>query len=127
MSQATEQVLNLERAMWEQANDKSVFETAFADDMISVIEPMGVVTKEQALSMMSDAAWTDLEISDVTFREPTDDCVIVAYHGSAVRGGKKERDLVSVCSTYLKRDGRWQLVASAHQPWKPSKEVDATG
>jgi len=31
----------------------------------------------------------------------------------------------SIASTYVRRDGRWQLALSAHQPWKPNGKTAA--
>lgn len=122
MSQATDTCIQRERDLWEKANDAKVFGGIFADDAIAVMEPMGFVTKEKAMSMVPQSPWTDLRIEDMTAREVSDDCVVLAYHGSAQMDGKPYKG--SVCSTYVKRNGDWQLVLSAHQPWNP--ETDKT-
>ena len=125
MSQSTEEILNLERALWEQADDAAVFARIFADDGIAVMEPMGVVTKQKALTMIPDKPWRNLELRDVTSREVSPDCVVLAYHGIAQNPKDDKPYKTSVCSTYLRRGGEWQLVLSAHQPWSPDQQPSA--
>lgn len=120
MSQATEEVIALERAMWERANDPKVMEQTMADDAINLMEPMGVVPKDKAVSMTPEQPWTNLQMQDLVVREITPDCIVLAYHGSAEGpDGKPTRS--SVCSTYVRMDGQWKMALCSHQPWKPGK------
>lgn len=119
MRSATDEVLDLERKFWTEAHEPDVFEEQLADDAITLIEPMGVIQKRQAVSMIADQPWQDVEMTDVTVREVTPDLVILAYHGRGRQAGADRAHLSSVASTYLRRDGRWQLVLTAHQPWTP--------
>jgi hypothetical protein len=76
--------------------------------------------KQQGLQMIADKPWKNVEMTDVQMREPIPDCVILAYHGQGSHEGDDERYRGSIASTYIKRDGRWQLTLTAHQPWKPN-------
>lgn len=121
MSQTTDQIIALEKRFWTEADKPTTFEELVADDGIMVIEPMGVLEKQQAVSMPAEKPWIDVEMSDVQVRQVTPDLVILAYHGQ----GRHEGDAVpyrgSIASVYLRRDEKWQLALSSHQPWKPSE------
>jgi len=121
MGHATDQCVQCERELWEKADDAELFGRIFADDAIAVMEPMGFVTKDKALGMVPEKPWTDLEMTDLTAREVAPDCVVLAYHGKAKRGGDGKPYQASVCSTYVKRGDAWQVVLSAHQPWNPEQ------
>ena len=61
--------------------------------------------------------FTDVQFKDVIVREIAPNVAMLVYHGQGARvGGKPYHG--SICSVYVKRDGRWQSVLSAHQPWK---------
>ncbi|MBA2253836.1 MAG: nuclear transport factor 2 family protein [Chloroflexi bacterium] len=119
MSKVTDEILALEKGFWTEADDPGFFEEHLADDAITVIEPMGFIQKHQAMAMPAEKPWQDVEMTDVTVRQLTPDCVIVAYHGQGRHEGDEAPYRGSIASTYVRRDGRWQLVLTAHQPWKP--------
>ena len=125
MSQVTDEILALEKGFWTRADDPSFFQDHMADGAISVIEPMGFLEKRQAVEMAADKPWKDVEMLDVHVQEVTPDCVILAYHGQGSRDGDEKPYQGSIASTYVKRDGRWQLALSAHQPWKPKGTPEA--
>lgn len=125
MSQTTDEILALERRFWTEADNPRFFEENLASDGISVIEPMGFIEKAQAVRMTADKPWTDVEMDDVYVRQVAPDCVILAYHGRGSREGDEKPYLGSVASTYVRRDGRWQLALTAHQPWEPDGEDGA--
>lgn len=122
MSEATDEVLDLEKRFWTEADDRHFFETHLADNAITVIEPMGFITKQQAVQMPAEKPWIDVEMTDVHIEEQTPDCVTLAYHGQGHHEGDEKPYQGSVASVYLRRDGQWQLALSAHQPWKPEEK-----
>jgi hypothetical protein len=115
----TDVILAIERRFWTEADDPATFRELIADGGISVIEPMGVVEKDQAIKMAAPAPWTDVQMSDVVVRRLTPDLAILAYHGRArgVADGKPYQG--SIASTYARVDGHWKLALTAHQPWEP--------
>jgi len=121
MSTDTDEVLALERRFWTEANNPDFYREHMADDGLTVIEPMGMIDKAQAVSMTAEKPWQDVELSDVTIRQVALDCIVLAYHGTGRHEGDEEPYRGSIVSTYVRRDGRWQLVLSAHQPWKPEE------
>lgn len=122
MSKATDEVMALEKGFWTEG-DAQFFERNFADDGITIFEPMGFIEKAQAVQSAGDEAWREVQMKDVVVREVTPDVIVVAYHGSGRRGDKDPYH-VSIGSTYVRLDGRWQLALTAHQPWKPDQESD---
>lgn len=120
MSQLADEILAIEKGFWTQADNPRYFEENVADDGISVIEPMGFIEKRQAVQMAADKPWKDVEMRDVQVRQVTPDCVILAYHGQGRHDGDEKPFQGSIASTYVKRDGRWQLAMTAHQPWTPN-------
>lgn len=121
MSTATDEVVAIERRFWADANAPDFYRQAIADGGLSVIEPMGLIEKEMAVQAAGQGeAWTDVELLDLVAREMTPDCVIVAYHGRARRASDGSPYHGTIASTYVRRDGSWQLAMTCHQPWKPS-------
>ncbi|MDQ3871366.1 MAG: nuclear transport factor 2 family protein [Chloroflexota bacterium] len=121
MSQVTDEIVALERRFWDESNNPHLFSEAIADGALTVIEPMGFIEKDQAVEAAGHGErWIDVEFSDVRIREMTPDCVILAYHGQ----GRRERDdkpyRGTIASTYVRRDARWQLGLTVHQPWDPA-------
>lgn len=125
MSEITDQIISIEKRFWTEADDPDFFEEHFADEGISVIEPMGFIDKPKAVAMTADKPWQDVGLKDVQVRELTPDCVILAYHGQGRHEGDKEPYRASIASTYVRRDGHWQLALTAHQPWKPAEDTGA--
>ena len=121
MSQETDQVIAIERGFWTEANNRRYFEDHVADDGISVIEPMGVIEKKQAVLMTADAPWHDVEMNDLVVRQLTPDLIVLSYHGSGRRSDDEKPHRSSIASTYVRLGGRWQLALTAHQPWTPKK------
>lgn len=120
MTTATDEVIALERRLWTEANNPAAMGEIALDEAISVIEPMGFITKQQAMGMPAENPWTDVQMSDIVVHQVTDDCVTLAYHGQGNQAGREEPYRGSIASVYVKRDGRWQLALTAHQPWKPA-------
>jgi hypothetical protein len=62
-------------------------------------------------------------MKDVVLHQITPDCVILAYHGQGTPDAEGAPHRSSIASTYVKRNGRWQLALTAHQPWKPEDKT----
>jgi len=125
LSQIADEILAIEKSFWTQADNPRFFEENLADEGISAIEPMGFIAKQQAVKMAADKPWKDVEMKDVVLQQVTPDCVIVAYHGQGTRDGDEAPHRSSIASTYVKRNGRWQLALTAHQPWRPAESTVA--
>ena len=119
MSQTTDEIIELERRLWDGAADPKAMTEHLIDEAISVIEPMGFVTKQELAAMPADKPWTDVQMHDIVVNQVTDDCVTLAYHGEGRQEGRAEPYRGSIASVYVKRDGRWQLALTSHQPWNP--------
>ena len=122
MSATTDEILALEKRFWTEADNPRSFDENAANELITVLEPMGFIDKQQGLKMMADKPWNEVEMTEVQVHQPTPDCVVLAYHGQGSREGDDHLQRSSIASTYIRRDGRWQLVLTAHQPWKPKDE-----
>ena len=122
MSKNTDEVIALEKRFWTEAHDPGFFDKHLADEAISVIEPMGFIDKQQAVAMPADKPWQEVEMTDVHVHELTTDCIVLAYHGQGRHEGDNEPYRASIASTYVRRDGAWQLALTAHQPWKPNEK-----
>ena len=117
MSHDTDAVLAIERGFWTAADDPRFFEENVADEGLSVIEPMGAIEKRKAVQMTADQPWSEVELLDLVVKQPRPDLIVLSYHGKGKRADGKSHS-GSIASTYAKLDGRWQLVLTAHQPWK---------
>lgn len=117
MNAASEDIIRLERRLWDEANSPEAYRQLMTEDQISVIEPMGVVPKAKALEMAVRAPqWRDVEMTDVEVRELAPNCVVLTYRGAARRGDGGDRYRARISSVYVHRQGRWQLGFTQHQP-----------
>ena len=117
MRDVTNDVLAIEKGFWTEAHNPAYFAEHIAEGGLTVIEPMGFVEKEQAVAMTADRPWDGVEMLDVTLRQITPDCVVLAYHGRGRRAGDLRPYTGSIASAYVRQDGHWRLAISAHQPW----------
>lgn len=123
MESATNEVLALERRFWEEGTPE-LFRLHFADEGMAVFEPMGVIDKPGSIAMASRAKpFFDVKIQDVHIHEITPECITLTYHGEGRREGDEEPYRGSLSSVYVRRDGRWQMAMTVHQPWNPDKPV----
>lgn len=118
MTQTTDEIVALEKRFWTEANKPETFTDLVMDDAITVIEPMGFITKQQAASMPAEQPWTDVQMHDLVVHQLTADVVVLAYHGQG-RQGDAEPYRGSIASVYVRHDGKWRLAMTSHQPWKP--------
>lgn len=122
MTAAQNEVLNLEKRFWSDSGQPGFFNEAMADNAISVMEPMGFLTKSQAIEMTQPGiSWSDLNIQDVQFVELTPDCVALAYHAEAKNDKTGQPYRGSINSVYVRKDGAWKLGMTSHQPWPEKK------
>lgn len=117
-----QEIVDLERRFWEEANNPELFKTAFADDGLTIFEPVGFIEKEQAIQMSEQGkSFKNVKMTDVQLRQLTPDCVALAYHGEGTREGDRDAYHGSICSIYVRRNDRWQMALTDHQPWNPDK------
>ncbi|HWD40656.1 MAG TPA: nuclear transport factor 2 family protein [Fimbriimonas sp.] len=122
MESKKDTILNLEKGFWEHGNDADFFKENFDDDGLNVIEPMGFIDKAGAVKMSSQAKpWKNVKMQDVHVQELTPDCVSLAYHGEGSQDGMDEPYRATISSVYVRRDGKWRLALTSHQPWKAQK------
>jgi len=118
MSKSADEIVQVEKGFWSRSNDPAYFAANIADDAVTVIEPMGFIEKPMAVESTKGAKpFTDVQFKDVIVREIAPNVAMLVYHGQGVSvDGKPYQG--SICSVYVRRDGRWQSVLTAHQPWK---------
>lgn len=122
MSSDTGEVVALERQFWSNANDPAFFERTMAEGGIAVIEPLGFIEKPEAVRYAAGGkSRADVTFKDLIVREVASGVVVLAYHGEGRAAGEEKPYRGSICSVYVKRDGRWQSVLTAHQPWTPTQ------
>lgn len=90
------------------------------DDPVSVADAY-VVGDLVSVDSGRTFQWTvDPVTGEETRREVP--CIVLAYHGQGRHEGDNEPYRASIASTYVRRDGAWQLALTAHQPWKPNEK-----
>ena len=127
MSDLTTIVTELERGFWTESDDPDYFTQNVAEEGFAVIEPMGVIEKRGIVEMAADEPWRDVEMTDLVVREVTPDVAVIAYHGQGRHAGDAEPHRSSIVSTYVRRQGRWLLAMTAHQPWTEKQEGTSAG
>ncbi|HJP84302.1 MAG TPA: nuclear transport factor 2 family protein [Fimbriimonadaceae bacterium] len=125
METTKDEILDLERRFW--SADPKFYQERMEDDVIVVMEPMGFIPKDKAVAIADQTeGWTNVMFSDVHVLELSPDCTAVAYHGEAKGAdGKPQRS--SVSSTYVRRNGKWRLAMTSHQPWPNGEQSKANG
>jgi ketosteroid isomerase-like protein len=120
MGTVKDEILELEKRFW--SADPKFYQECMEDDVIVVMEPMGFIPKGKAVAIADQTeGWTNVSLSDVHVLELSPECAAVAYHGEAKGAdGKPQRS--SVSSTYVRRDGKWRLAMTSHQPWPVDSE-----
>jgi hypothetical protein len=123
MTTTREDVLKMEKRFWTESGEPGFFQSAMKDDAITVIEPMGFITKDQAIKMTEPgSSWSGLEMEDVKFVDLTPDCVALAYHAKAKNDKTGQPYRGSINSVYVRQGGEWKLGMTSHQPW-PEKQA----
>jgi len=118
MSDSTDEIVQVEKGFWTRSNDAAYFAANIADDAVTVMEPIGFIEKATAVeSTKGGKPFSDVQFKDVIVREIAPNVAMLVYHGQGVHADGKPYH-GSICSVYVKRDGRWQSVLTAHQPWK---------
>jgi hypothetical protein len=122
MTKIKEEIIALERGFWESANNPEFYRDSMTDNAISVMEPMGFISKDRAVAMSEQGeAWTDLKMDDIQVAELAPDCAAIAYHGEAKgsKTGKPYRATIS--SVYVRSDGNWKMGMTVHQSMKTNE------
>jgi hypothetical protein len=123
MSDATDQIVEIEKGFWTQADDSGYFQEHMAEGGLSVMEPMGFIEKKQAMEMTAEKPWKTVTMDDLQVRQVTPECVILTYHGTGHRDGDAKPYQGSIASTYVRDGGRWLLALTSHQPWIPKDGI----
>ncbi len=104
-----EELAKIERGFWVHGNDPDYYRNNMVDSGLAVLEP-GVMSRSQAIDMTSiSKPWADVEMSDLRVMTLCADCVALIYTADGHRPDNQEAYRARVVSTYLRRDGRWQL------------------
>lgn len=126
-SSAEKEVVKLERKFWDEAANPAFVEEIFAEDGITIFDPARVIEKAEAVQRSAQSEpWAEVKLEDVTTRQLTPDCVVVAYQGTARKRGEKKGYRSSICSTYVRKGGRWQLGATIRQPLNDRPKTEET-
>jgi hypothetical protein len=121
-SHVQEELLNLEKGFWEKGNDPNYFREHMADSGLAILEP-GIISKGEAIDMTSiSKPWSDVEFSEVRLYPLCVDCTALIYTADGHRPDNGEAYRSRVCSTYVRRDGRWQI-ALHQQTMVPTKAL----
>lgn len=107
----------LEHRFWKAAGDPEFYRRHFADDGLCVFG-FGVLDRDATVASMTEAQpWTDLRMQDVRTIRLGPGAAALTYDAQAARGDVGYRAMVS--STYVHRDGRWQLILHQQTPRSP--------
>lgn len=120
MATVTRELIELERAGWDALSDSGDAATRYYDEVLAddvlIIMPGGMVIddRQQVVDSMGGAAWSRYELQDERVLELDDDTAVVAYRGTATRGGEDYEALFN--STYVRKDGDWKLALHQQTP-----------
>lgn len=107
-------LVSIERSLWTEGPDAY---HRHLDDrcLVAFTEMAGVSTRAEVAETVSEGPrWRDVDIEVRGMIEPTSDCVILTYEGTAARGEERYQALVS--SVYVRRDGDWKLAFHQQTP-----------
>jgi hypothetical protein len=115
-----QELLDLERRGWEALSTSgeaaaALYEEVLADEVLMLF-PGGMVMddRSQIVASMTGPPWQSFEISDERVLPPSGSAAVVAYRGTAVRGGADYTALFN--STYIRQEGAWRLALHQQTP-----------
>ncbi|MGB3610807.1 MAG: DUF4440 domain-containing protein [Cellvibrio sp.] len=75
-------------------------------------EPVGIMHREDVVdSIHSGSRWSKVTFTEQQQLEPTSDTRVLIYAATADRGGPHSAYSALCSSTYIRRNGEWQLIA----------------
>ncbi len=118
-SDAEKNVLKLERAWLDayEKHDTAAMKTIVADDFVITFPDGSRQTKPQILTMIAAPLNAEnankITTTDVSLRRYGDTIILTGIVATEyTRVGKPVKELSSYTDTYVRRNGRWQVVAS---------------
>lgn len=104
-------------------NDIATLEQIYAEDYTLTEDDGTVFTKEQRIAAIAKLHFASSEVEDVKVRIYNGDAAIVNYSATVrFRDFKPETAFRGqVTSVFIKKEDRWQLVASIESPLNPSR------
>lgn len=111
-----EDIWQLEQGFWKGAAD--FYERHLAPEVCMVFpDPAGIMRREDIVdSIRSGARWRNVTFTEQQRLEPTADTKVLVYAVTADRGGPSTAYSALCSSTYIKRNGDWQLVTHQQTP-----------
>lgn len=96
-----------ERRLW--VEGVSTFEELMAPECVMAFGPMGIIQNDQIIDSLRHAPrWSDVEMTDRTRTNPSNDLSIIAYRARATRDGAEPYEAICT-SSYVCVDGYWWL------------------
>jgi hypothetical protein len=112
-----QELIELERALWERAGDVAFYRARLTHDAVMVFPaPYGIIDREAVLEAVASATgWQDVELSDAVVVSLGDDAAVLAYRARAVRPGSPPYQTYAT-SAFVRRDGAWRLALHQQTP-----------
>ena len=115
-----EEIVRLERRGWDALTEGGAAAQHFFADVLSdnpvFVFPGGLVLdgRRAILDSMSGPGWSRYDLSDLRVVPVGDDAAVVVYRAEAEREG--DHYTATCASTYVCRDGTWQLCLHQQSP-----------
>jgi len=115
-----EEIVSLERRGWDALAEGGAAAPRFYADVLSdnpmFVFPGGFVLddRDAILDSMSGPGWSNYDLSDLRVLPVGKDAAVVVYRAEADREGQHYTATCS--STYVRRDGTWQLCLHQQSP-----------
>jgi hypothetical protein len=115
----TDALTQLERDAWDALSTEGAaapfYERMLARDVLMLLPGFVVDDRAKVIESMSGAPWSSHDLQDMRVFRLGTDAAVVAYSGTAVRGGHEYHALFN--STYVREDGEWRLALHQQTPF----------
>jgi ketosteroid isomerase-like protein len=100
------------------ASDGDALAPLLADDFVNISSDGNVLNKNQTMERTKKSKWEVSELSDIQVNTHGDSAVVTGvWHGKGTDSDGKSVDARERwADTWVKKDGKWQCVASASAP-----------
>lgn len=115
-----DELLDLEHRGWQslcQSTGAEFYGQLMLEDGVMILAHGHILDRQQVIESLNEAPpWSRYEISDPRLIQLTGDSAVLAYRGTAWRGGDELAFSALMSSVYVRTDAGWRLASYQQTP-----------